>query len=100
LFQHRKDLKSGKMQNTLSTQERVEIMKSISSFHSLFGEPGELRDALWPLIVAAVGSEYFEDLDPSERQKMFIAYDEVLKFSEAACKLLHNDIDNYLNTVS
>lgn len=87
------------MQKTLTIEERGEVLKTVSSFHTLFGEPGELRQALWPLIIAAAGSEYFEELEPSERQKMFIAYDEVLKFTEAACKLLHDDITNYLKPV-
>ncbi|MRG48328.1 hypothetical protein GFS24_24645 [Chitinophaga sp. SYP-B3965] len=76
-------------------KEREEYLKTVSSFYSLFGETTELRHALWPLIVATIGSSYFEDLDVSEKEKVFIAYNELLKFTEAACHLLQEDIMNY-----
>ncbi|SIO13650.1 hypothetical protein [Chitinophaga niabensis] len=80
---------------SLSIKEKEQCLKTASSFHALFKEPGELVQALWPLIVAAAESEYFEDMDASEKQKIFIAFGETLRFTEAACQLLQDDIITY-----
>lgn len=88
-------LRTDTMQSSLTKEQKDKFLKIASNFYSVFGEPGELRGVLWPLIIAAVGSKYFEELDLPEKEKVLIAYDEVLKFTEAACHLLQEDIKNY-----
>lgn len=80
---------------SLSIEEKEQYLKTVSNFHALFGGAGELGHALWPLIVAAAESEYFEDMGASEKQKILIAFGETIKFTEAACLLLQDEIKTY-----
>jgi len=87
------------MSRKLSEEERAKLLNTVSKFHEVFGEEGELKKALWPLVVAAAGSDYFTDMDGGERQNILIAFDETLEFVAAALGLLAEDIRRHRKAI-
>lgn len=83
------------MNSALSTEERHNLLAIIVSLQELFDNLDEIHETMWPIIVAAVGSEYFAEMDADERHKLMITYGEFLRGMKAAMQLLEGEIRRF-----